>query len=42
MSGCSKKIQKIIRENAFELKKKKSGLKFNPMLALISLQTTGP
>ena len=37
-----KRIQKIIRENAFELKKKKSGLKFNPGLALIGLRTTGP
>ena len=37
-----KRIQKIIRENAFELKKEKSGLKFNPGLALIGLRTTGP
>ena len=33
--------EKTIRKSAFEKKKKKSGLKFNPGLALISLQTTG-
>ena len=37
-----KRIEKIIRENAFEQKKKKLRLKFNPGLALIGLQTTGP
>ena len=37
-----KRIEKIIRENAFEQKKKKLRLKFNPELALIGLQTTGP
>ena len=42
MIGCSKKIEKIIRENAFEEKKKKPRLKFNPELALIDLRTTGP
>jgi len=36
------KREKIIQENAFEQKKKKTGLKFNPGLVLISLQTTGP
>ena len=35
-------MAKIIRGNAFEPKKKKLGLKFNPGLALISLRTTGP
>jgi len=40
--GCSTKIEKIIRENAFEEKKKKPGIKFNPRLVLISVQTTGP
>ena len=30
---------KIIRENAFGQKKQKSGLKFNPGLAIIDLQT---
>ena len=40
--GCSKKIEKIIRESAFEVKKKKPRLKFNPGLALIDLRTTGP
>ena len=30
-------MEKIIRENAFEQKKKKLGLKFNPVLALIGL-----
>ena len=37
-----KRIHKIIRENAFELKIKKSGLKFKTGLALIGLRTTGP
>ena len=30
-----------MRENAFEKKKKKPGLKFSPELALIGFQTTG-
>ena len=34
-------MEKIIRENAFEQKKKKLGLKLNPELALIGLRTTG-
>ena len=34
--------EKIIWENAFEQKKKKPGLKFNPGLALIGLRATGP
>ena len=34
-------MEKLIRENAFEQKKKKLGLKFNPVLALIGLRTTG-
>ena len=34
---CSKKIEKIILGNAFEQKKKKPRLKFNPGLALILL-----
>ena len=34
---CSKKIEKIILRNAFEQKKKKPRLKFNPGLALILL-----
>jgi len=37
-----KKIEKIIRESAFDKKKKKSGLKFNPGLALTCVRTTGP
>ena len=37
-----KRIQKIIRENAFELKIKKPRLKFKTGLALIGLRTTGP
>ena len=37
-----KGIEKIIWGNAFKQKKKKSGLKFNRELALISLQTSGP
>ena len=36
-----KKLAKIIRENTFQQKKKKPGLKFNPGLALIGLRTTG-
>ena len=39
--GALKGREKIIRENAFEQKKKKPGLKFNFGLALIGLQTTG-
>ena len=35
-------MEKIVRENTFDEKKKRTGLKFNPGLALISLQTTGP
>ena len=35
-------IEKIIRENAFEEKKKKPGIKFNPRLVLIGVHTTGP
>ena len=38
MIGYSKKN----RENAFDEKKKRPGLKFNPGLALIGLRTTGP
>ena len=37
-----KRIEKIIRQNAFEQKKKKPRLRLNPGLVLISLQTTGP
>ena len=37
-----KRIEKIIRKNAFEQNKKKPGLKFNPGLALVGLGTTGP
>ena len=37
-----KRIEKIVRENAFDEKKKIPGLKFNPGLTLIGLQTTGP
>ena len=37
-----KRIEKIVRENAFDEKKKRPGLKFNPGLTLIGLQTTGP
>ena len=35
-----KKIEKNIREYAFEKKIKKRGFKFNPGLLLISLRTT--
>ena len=41
MIGCSKKNEKIIRENAFKQKTKNLGLKFNPGLALIGLLRTG-
>ena len=41
MIGYSKRIEKIIRENAFDEKKKKPVLKFNPRLALTGLRTTG-
>ena len=37
-----KKIEKIIRESAFDKKKEKLGLKFNPGLALTGVRTTGP
>ena len=37
-----KRIVKIIRESAFDKRRKNSGLKFNPRLALTGLRTTGP
>ena len=37
-----KRIEKIIRDSAFDKKKKKPGLKFNPGLALTGVRTTGP
>ena len=40
--GCPKKNRAIIRGNAFTQKKKGTGLKFNPGLALTGLRTTGP
>ena len=42
MFGYAKKIEEIIRESAFDRKKKKPGLKFNPGLALTGVRTTGP
>ena len=42
MIGYSKRIEKIIRESAFDKKKKILGLKFNLGLALTSIRTTGP
>ena len=42
MIGSTKNRTEIIRENAFEHKKKKPGLNLTPGYALISLQTTGP
>ena len=42
MIGCSKKIRKNYLKRLLHKKIKKPGLKFNPGLALISLQTTGP
>ena len=35
-----KTIEKIIRESAFDNKKKKAGLKFNPTLVLTGVRTT--
>ena len=37
-----KRIEKIIRERAFDKKEKKPGLKFNPEIALTGVRTTGP
>ena len=37
-----KRIEKIIRESAFDKRKKKPGLKFNLVLALAGVRTTGP
>ena len=37
-----KRIEKIIRESAFDNKKKKAGLKFNPGLVLTGVRTTEP
>ena len=37
-----KRIEKIIRESAFDKKKKKPWLKFNPGFALSGVRTTGP
>ena len=42
MIGYSKRIEKIIRESAFDEKIKKPWLKFNPGLALTGVQKTGP
>ena len=42
MIDALERREKIIQENAFKQKKKKPRLKFNPGLALICLQTTGP
>ena len=42
MMDTLKRIKKIIRESAFNKKKKKPGLKFNPGLALTGVRTTGP
>ena len=40
-SSCLLNRENYIRKSAFEEKNKKSGLKFNPGLVLISLRTTG-
>jgi len=42
MIGYSKRREKIIRESAYDKKKKKPGLKFNPGLVLTGVRTTGP
>ena len=39
MIGYSKRIEKIIRESAFDNMKKKPGLIFNPKLALSGVRT---
>ena len=41
MTGYSKRIEKIIRQCAFDKKKKKPWLKVNPGLALTGVRTTG-
>ena len=41
MIDSPKGKEKIIRETAFEKKKKEPGLKFDPGLALIGPRTTG-
>ena len=43
MIGYAKKIEKIIRESAFDKKKKKPGLEFSPglVLIIIGVRTTG-
>ena len=41
MIGYAKKIEKITRGSAFDKKKNKPGLKFNPGLALTGVRTTG-
>ena len=41
-SDTLKRKEKIIRKSAFDNKKKKPGLKFNPRLALTDVRTTGP
>ena len=42
MFRCSEKNGEIFLRKAFEEINKKIGLKFNPGLVLIDLQTTGP
>ena len=42
MIRYAKKLEKTIWESAFDKKKKKPGLKFNPGLALTGVQATGP
>jgi len=37
-----KRIEKIIRENVFEQKEKKRGLKFTPRLVPIGFEQLGP
>ena len=42
MDTLKRNIEKTILESAFDKKKKKPGLKFNPGLALTGVRTTGP
>ena len=42
MIGCSKRNRENSPKKAFEKKKKKPRLTFNPRLVLMDLQTTGP
>ena len=42
LNSDMKRTEKSFKENAFDEKKKRPGLKFNPGLALTGLRTTRP